>query len=220
METLMELFDISKSYGKNKALINIDIKIPVDEIVGLIGPNGSGKTTILNIILGIIRQDKGTISKSKNIRVGSCILTKGFIPEFTTRQNISIARTILGASKTQMDDIIDEFSLEPILKHPFAKLSTGMQQIVALSIAFMANPQLVILDEPINGLDVDHILFFRDYLEDKKGKTTILMASHILSELEKTCTYAYFMKNGSVVRHGSYDTIINEFGSFENAYLK
>jgi ABC-2 type transport system ATP-binding protein len=218
MESLIELKGISKSFGSKKVLNGIDFVISKHDIVGLIGPNGSGKTTLINIILRIIRQNEGSLLIREGLKIGSCLLTKGMFTEFSVWRNLSIAQTMLGASKEQLEVIIEEFNLKAILPIQFSKLSTGMQQIVALSISFMGDPELVILDEPINGLDIDHIIFFRDFLEKQKGKRTILMASHILSELERSCTYAYFIKDGVIAHHGSQISIINKFGSFEQAY--
>lgn len=219
MASLIELNSISKSFGKKQVLNQIDFSIPRDEIIGLIGPNGSGKTTLINIILGIIKQHQGKIKIKEGLRIGSCVLTKGLFPEFSVSRNLSIAQTILGASIAQRNVIVEKFNLKEILPVQFSKLSTGMQQIVALSISFMGDPDLVILDEPINGLDIDHIIFFRKFLEAQKKKRTILIASHTLSELEKTCTYVYFIKSGTITHHGSQASIINKFGSFEAAYL-
>ncbi|MBN8578754.1 MAG: ABC transporter ATP-binding protein [Cytophagales bacterium] len=219
MEALIELNNVSKSFGEKQVLKNVKFCIPQGEIIGLIGPNGSGKTTIINIILGIIKQTQGQLKIKEGLKIGSCVLTMGIFPEFSVSRNLSIAQTILGASITQRNNIIEAFNLNEILSVRFSKLSTGMKQIVALSISFMGDPDLVILDEPLNGLDVDHIIFFRNFIETQKGKRTIFIASHILSELEKTCTHVVFIKGGTIIRNGSKDSILNEFGSFEAAYL-
>lgn len=194
-------------------------------VYGLLGPNGSGKTTTLGMLLGVIRQSEGSFSwfgngeKDENRRrIGALLETPNFYPYLTARQNLALVAQIKGIDlQTTSDDpnvqSIDEIlTLVGLIERADSKFSTyslGMKQRLAIGATLIGNPEVLVLDEPTNGLDPQGIAEIRELINDI-GKTgrTIIIASHILDEIEKVCTHCAILRKGQLLRTGTIDEII------------
>ena len=196
LEFIVKSQKLNKRYGETIALKNVDIAIKRGSIYGLVGNNGAGKTTFLKIISGLTAADSGTFSllgadnaagyRSVRKRTGAIIENPGFYPKMTAKQNLEYYRIQRGIpGKETVDELLCLVGLEHAAKKKFASLSLGMKQRLAIALAVMHDPELLILDEPINGLDPIGIAEVRAFIRalcDERGKT-ILISSHILSEI-------------------------------------
>ncbi len=207
---ILQINNLSKRYGAIQALNSLSLYLEQGNVLGILGPNGSGKTTTLAIILGIIKADGGSFrwfdgleNETVNQRIGTLLESPYFYPYLTVLQNLKI----IGEIK----DIIDYAEFERVLKvtnlyerqhSQFSTLSFGMKQRLALAVVLLGDPAVLIFDEPTNGLDPEGIAEVREIIkaEAAKGKT-IILASHILDEVEKVCTHVAILKKGNLVAH-------------------
>lgn len=217
MEAILNINGISKRYGKVKALNNLSLQINRGEIYGILGPNGSGKTTTLGILLGVLNADSGsyswngkTPSKYDRKNIGSLLETPNFYPYLTARQNLSIVCKVKEVSQSEVDRVLSIVDLINRADSKFKTFSLGMKQRLAIASALLGNPETLVLDEPTNGLDPQGIAEIRTIILDlaKKGKT-IIMASHILDEVEKTCTHVAVLKLGNLLTYGPIQSVLN-----------
>jgi len=197
MEYIIETKNLTKSYGTSTVVDNINIHVPKGEIYGLLGRNGAGKTTIMRMLLGLATPTNGEIKlfgknyrqrpKEAYRRIGSIIETPGFYENLTGKENLKIlAKLRRQHKKDSVQTALTIVGLENETQKTFGNYSLGMKQRLGIAAAVMHEPELLILDEPINGLDPVGITVVRNYLEmlcREKG-TTILISSHILSEIE------------------------------------
>lgn len=210
------LENISKRFGVKTVLNSVNLDIRTNEIIGLIGPNGSGKTTLLNVMMGLIRPDAGTITISCKLSAG--VSRKGFFGGMTVTDNLKVYAHLKRLSDSDIDKVIQLFDID-FGKTNFGKLSAGMKQRVALAQAFMGNPDLILLDEPTNHLDIDSIFKLRSAIEERKKEgTTFIIASHVLTELEKLCDRALFLFKGEIVKRIEASEL--GFTNLEAEYLK
>ena len=216
--TILEINKLSKKYKDVLALDRLSLKVEKGTVFGLLGPNGSGKTTTLGILLGVLRQSAGSYSWFKNgdatenrLRIGALLETPNFYPYLTAIQNLEIVAKI-----KKIDNPIDR--IESVLKvvnlyerkdSDFKTYSLGMKQRLAIAGALLNDPEVLVLDEPTNGLDPQGIAEIRELIIkiSKEGKT-IIIASHILDEIEKVCTHVAILKFGDLIRQGSIGEII------------
>ena len=214
---VLEINNISKSYGKLKALDNLNLTVEAGQIMGLLGPNGSGKTTTLGIILGILKSDSGSFSWFENkyagkhrLRIGSILETPNFFPYLNADENLDIVRQIKKAPRQNFDDLLDLVQLTKRRKSKFRTYSLGMKQRLAIAATLIGDPEVVIFDEPTNGLDPQGIQEVRSTLMKiaSKGKT-VIMASHILDEVEKICSHVTIIKKGKLLASGPVGSILN-----------
>ncbi|BDR76877.1 ABC transporter ATP-binding protein [Clostridium tetani] len=211
-DTVLKIKNITKKYHNHLAVNNVSMEINQGEIYGLIGKNGAGKTTLLRMICGLTIPSIGEISlfnetsqnglnKSRR-RTGSIIETPSFFPYLSAKKNLEYYRIQKGiAEKNCVDEIIKAVNLEDAGNKKFKNFSLGMKQRLGLALALMANPDLLILDEPINGLDPTGIVEFREILLklNKERNTTIIISSHILGELSQMATMYGFINKGELV---------------------
>ena len=197
MNYAIQTEQLTKKYGAQYAVENISIHVPKGKIYGLLGRNGAGKTTIMKMLLGLTKPTCGEIKilgkslqgneKKLLPRIGSLIESPGFYPNLTGTENLHVFATLRGVPNTHaVKDALDLVGLPYKDKKPFSQYSLGMKQRLAIALAIMPDPELLILDEPVNGLDPIGIAEIRTFLRricDEKGKT-ILISSHILSEIE------------------------------------
>ncbi len=178
---LFNVYNLSKTFGQRKILSNIDFAIDHGEIIGLIGPNGSGKT----ILLGMTRPTSGSFTTGKNLNIGMAIARTGFFDDMTVIRNIQHHATLLGLDQKRIDEGLSVFAID-YLHVNYSALSSGMKQRVSLLLAFARHNDLVFLDEPTNHLDIDSILNLRNLiLKEKAARTSFLITSHVLSALKK-----------------------------------
>ena len=198
---ILSLKNIAKTYGKEQVLHNVSFDIEQGEICGLIGENGAGKTTLMRILLGLIRADKGEIESVSQHKIGSIIESPALYPNLTGRQHLQYYKTRFGL-KTDIVKMLELVHLpEPSWDRKVKNYSLGMKQRLSIAIALLDNPELIILDEPVNGLDPQGISDLRKMilsLRDQLG-VTFLISSHILSELEFITDKYIIMKQGKIL---------------------
>lgn len=207
---VIEVSELSKHYGAKKAVDGISFSVAEGQVFGFLGPNGSGKTTTIGLLLGIINKTKGRIKlfesddlDSARLRIGATLETPNFYPYLSGRDNLRIVAKIKGASETQIENALKLVDLSARANSLFRTYSLGMKQRLALAAATLSNPDLVILDEPTNGLDPDGIRDVRQIIKRlaDEGKT-IFLSSHLLSEVEQVCTDVAVIKSGKLLKIG------------------
>ena len=210
-EYIIQSHGLTKMYGQTAALKNADIRVRKGSIYGLVGNNGAGKTTFLKILTGWIRPTAGSFTmlgesteagyRKARTRIGSIIEAPGFYPKLTAKQNLEYYRLQRGIpGKETVDNVLEMVGLSQAAGKKFCKLSLGMKQRLGLGLALMGEPELLILDEPINGLDPAGIVEVRNLLLklNKEKGVTILISSHILTELENIATDYGFLNTGEL----------------------
>jgi ABC-2 type transport system ATP-binding protein len=214
---ILQTHNLTKTYGNITALDNLDFVVEQGQIMGLLGPNGSGKTTTLGIILGVLRQSSGEFTWFDNpddpthrLRIGSILETPNFFPYLDADRNLDIVRQIKQVDKQSFDDLLDFVKLKKRRKSKFSTYSLGMKQRLAIAATLIGDPDVVIFDEPTNGLDPEGIAEVRDTLKRiaSQGKT-VIMASHMLDEVEKICTHVTIIKKGKMRATGPVGAILS-----------
>ncbi|MDF1674023.1 MAG: ATP-binding cassette domain-containing protein [Vicingaceae bacterium] len=218
MTAILNINGISKSYKKVKALNNLSLQINQGEVYGILGPNGSGKTTTLGIILDVLKPDSGNYSwfgnspnKESRKKIGSLLETPNFYPYLTARQNLSLVCKIKQVEESEVDRVLTVVNLIERANSKFKTFSLGMKQRLALGSALLGNPDVLVLDEPTNGLDPQGIAEVRTIIKGlaAQGKT-IIMASHILDEVEKICSHVAVLKQGNLLTFGPIQAVLNK----------
>ena len=218
MNYILQINGISKTYKTVKALKEVTLNIPKGSVYGILGPNGSGKTTLLSIILDVIHADHGSYSwfngeQSENHRkrMGALLETPNFYHYLSGLDNLKIAARIKEKNDADLDAILKTVGLYDRRASAFSSYSLGMKQRLAIGSALIGNPEVLILDEPTNGLDPTGIAEVRELIQDLNEKgITIILASHLLSEVEKVCTDVAILKNGNVLNEG---TVLETLGT-------
>jgi ABC-2 type transport system ATP-binding protein len=211
-EYILQTFNFTKQYGNNTAVNSVNMKIKKGDIYGFIGRNGAGKTTMIKMITGLVTPTKGEIElfshkSEKNInaglpRIGSIIEHPALYPDFTAYENMELRGKLLGIpDKKVIDSILKTVELSDGGKKKVKNFSLGMRQRLGLALALLGNPDFLILDEPINGLDPEGIADMRKLLKrlNEEQGITILISSHILGELSKLATRYGVINNGTLV---------------------
>jgi ABC-2 type transport system ATP-binding protein len=216
---IISLNGISKSIDKTEILKDITIEIYNNSIVGLVGPNGSGKTTFLNILLGLIRPNVGTITKCNDIEIGLAIGLDGFFNDLNVVKNLKILNEIRGSKPKNNNymDILQNLGFTEYEKK-FRHLSLGNKQKVNIASAFIGNPKLIILDEPYNGLDIDSVFQLRDIIISQKEISSFIITSHNLNEIEKVADRILLIRNGSVILNDTTENILRNYENLESQY--
>ncbi|NFS08669.1 ABC transporter ATP-binding protein [Clostridium botulinum] len=217
MENILKTYNLTRKYGTTAVVDNINMNIKKGEIYGFLGRNGAGKTTTLRMIMGLIYPTKGEYELfGKKIgdrevfgRIGAIIETPGFYPNLTARENLDIHRRLMGIpNKEYVDEALDIVGLTnyDIKKKKVKKYSLGMKQRLGVARALLHKPELLILDEPTNGLDPVGIKEMRETLLDlnKKKEITILVSSHILGEIQQLATKIGIIHNGKLLEEIDY----------------
>ncbi|NDA60831.1 MAG: ABC transporter ATP-binding protein [Chitinophagia bacterium] len=224
METILQIADVNKSYGSIKALKEVSFSVPRGSIFGILGPNGSGKTTLLGILLQILHADSGIIRWThpegrpiqKN-EIGAFLETPNFYHYLSGYQNLSITQAISGRStKQEIEILLQQLKLSERKNSAFSTYSLGMKQRLAIAAALLGHPPVLILDEPTNGLDPEGIAEIRQLIVElaKKG-ITIILASHLLDEVEKICTHVAILKKGQLITTGPIQHLMGNQEIFE-----
>jgi len=218
MGTILEIKGLTKKYGPVTALNNLNLTIESGNIYGLLGPNGSGKTTTLGIILGILRQDGGDFTwfdgrygDKYRMPIGAILETPNFYPYLDADDNLDIIADIKKVDKPDITKLLELVNLAHRRKSKFRTYSLGMKQRLAIAATLIGDPDVVIFDEPTNGLDPEGIAEVRNILLKvaDTGKT-VIMASHILDEVEKICSHVAILKNGRLLATGPVGSILND----------
>lgn len=223
MNNVITTYNVKKTYGKFFALDNISITVKKGEIYGLVGRNGAGKTTLLRIITGQTTSTSGELNilnettksglNSSRKRTGALIETPSFYPYLTARKNLEYYRLQLGIpGKTCIDKVLSLVNLNDTKNKKFKSFSLGMKQRLGLALALLNDPDILILDEPINGLDPIGIAEFRSILLklNEEKNITIIISSHLLEELSSIATNFAFIDNGSIIEEISSKELKNK----------
>lgn len=214
---VLEISSLSKKYGNITALSDLNLTIEAGNVYGLLGPNGSGKTTTLGIILGILAKDSGSYrwfdglyGEKHRMKIGSILETPNFYPYLNADENLEIVSHIKKVPDTDFGHLLELVNLKERRKSKFNTYSLGMKQRLAIAATLIGEPEVLIFDEPTNGLDPQGIAEVRDILKGiaSSGKT-VLMASHILDEVEKICSHVAIIKKGKLLASGPVGSIIN-----------
>jgi len=218
VETILNVNSISKVYGSITAVDNLSFSVQRGDVVGVLGPNGSGKTTTLSIILSVINASGGNFSwfdglkgESANRRIGSLLEVPYFYPYLNLEKNLQITALARGYGESDIQRVLDEVGLLKRSKSQFHTLSLGMKQRLAIASTLLGEPEVLVLDEPTNGLDPEGIAEVREVIK-KQASTgkTIIMASHILDEVEKVCPRVIILKKGKCIASGKVAELLNE----------
>ena len=223
---VIDTTELSKRYGRRHAnsVLALDrVSFTVDEgqVFGFLGPNGSGKTTTIGLLLGIINPSGGSFrlfgaSDSKGLlaarlRIGATLETPNFYPYMSGRDNLRIVASIKGVDRPRIEQCLELVGLAERAKHRFKTYSLGMKQRLALAATMLNDPELIILDEPANGLDPQGMHEIREIIGilASRGKT-IFLSSHLLGEVERTCSHVAIVREGRIVAHGSVEEVVRE----------
>jgi len=215
--SVLAIENLSKNYGGIKALQNISFAVPPQTVFGILGPNGSGKTTLLGIVMDVLKASSGTYSwngeqSSVAIRksIGTLLETPNFYHYLSAEDNLKIAAKIKGKGEDNIDNVLKVVNLYQRKSSKFSTYSLGMKQRLAIASALLGDPDILVFDEPTNGLDPAGIAEIRELIKDlnRKGKT-IIMASHILDEVEKVCTHVAIIQKGVLKTVGSVKEVMN-----------
>lgn len=218
METVLQLDGVSKAYKQVKALKQVSLSIPRGSVFGILGPNGSGKTTLMSIVLDVLGADAGTYSwfnqppsADARKRIGSLLETPNFYHYLSAVDNLKITSAISGRGNDQaIDEVLEIVKLTERKKSKFSTYSLGMKQRLAIAGALLGNPEVLLLDEPTNGLDPVGILEIRELIKKLADRgITIIIASHLLDEVEKICTHVAILKRGSLITSGPVDEVLS-----------
>ena len=229
--TIVELNDISKVYTRQTALSSVNLTIDEGSIFGLLGPNGAGKTSIISILLGLTRQSSGNFSlfgekiSDENLpsfltQVGAVFERPVFYPQFSASFNLRLLGGV-AATAGRILEVSELVGLRSRIDDKVGVYSMGMRQRLAFALAVINKPKLLVLDEPTNGLDPLGIADLRRMVRSIQASgTTVLLASHLLTEVEKICTDIAILDKGQVVTKGSMLELLPEKGSsLEDLFL-
>lgn len=223
-QILLELNDLSKTYGRIKAVNQLTFTLKKGHSYALLGPNGSGKSTTLGMILNVVNPSSetfrwfdGQLSTTEALKkIGAIIERPNFYPYMTALQNLELICKIKQCSQTPIQEKLELVGLWERKDSKFSTFSLGMKQRLAIAAALINNPELLILDEPTNGLDPEGIHQIRKLIKKIAAEgTTILLASHLLDEVEKICSHVIILKEGVKYYEGTVNGIHKSYGYFE-----
>ena len=224
MEIILSIKNLNKRYGSLQALKNVSFEIHKGNVYGILGPNGSGKSTTLGIILNVVNKTSGEYSWFSGAmqthealkKVGAIIERPNFYPYMTAKENLELVCKIKGINYAKVNEKLELVGLVDRQDSKFSTFSLGMKQRLAIASALLNDPEILILDEPTNGLDPQGIHQIRDIIKYIAAQgTTILLASHLLDEVEKVCTHALVLRKGEVLYSGLVDGMSANEGFFE-----
>jgi ABC-2 type transport system ATP-binding protein len=214
METILSISNLHKKYGKVHAVNNVSLEIQKGNVYGILGPNGSGKSTTLGIVLNVVNKTSGEFgwfggkveTHEALKKVGAIIERPNFYPYMTAQENLKLVCDIKGISYQKITEKLAVVGLEERKDSKFSTFSLGMKQRLAIASALLNDPEILILDEPTNGLDPQGIHQIRDIIKKIASQgTTILLASHLLDEVEKVCSHVLVLRKGQILYSGLVD---------------
>lgn len=216
--TIIETFNLSKRFGKTLAVDNISFTVEPGQVFGFLGPNGSGKTTTIGMILGITTPTSGEfrlfhgntphdLFRARK-RIGATLEQPNFYPYLTGRDNLKVVAGIKGQDNAAIETALELVDMAGRADKEFKTFSLGMKQRLALAAAMLGDPELLILDEPTNGLDPEGMVEIREFIIRLAGMgKTIFLASHLLTEVERVCSHVAIIKNGHLLKTGTVDDV-------------
>lgn len=222
---VLEIKNLTKSYGRLTALSAFSLKVFPGEICGILGPNGSGKTTTLGIILDVLKANSGEYlwfgeqpTYTQRQRIGSLLEIPIFYPYLSAVNNLKIVADIKNVSYEKIDELLSVVRLSERKNSKFKTFSLGMKQRLAIAAALIGDPEVLILDEPTNGLDPKGIAEMRELIIDiSKRGITIILASHLLDEVQKICSHVVVLSKGKKLSDGKVSDVLNTTPAMELA---
>ena len=216
----IEVTNISKSYGAQKALDNISFSIKKGEIVGFLGPNGAGKSTLMKILTTYINADEGTAivnGNDVNTQQKAVQLSIGYLPEHNplyldlyVREYLAFNADVYKVAKSRIEEVIQLTGLSTESHKKIGQLSKGYRQRVGLANALLHNPDVLILDEPTTGLDPNQLMEIRNVIKNVGKDKTVFLSTHIMQEVEAICDRVIIINNGKIVTDKKLDNLISE----------
>lgn len=208
---ILSIQQVSKAYGPVKALKGVSFDVPEGSVFGVLGPNGSGKTTLLGILLDVLQADGGSFRwfdgmnhAAARQQIGSLLETPNFYHYLSAVQNLEITARIKGRGTDDIDRVLEVVRLSQRKDSRFSTYSLGMKQRLAIANALLGKPKVLLLDEPTNGLDPEGIAEIRELIQElNRQGITVIMASHLLDEVEKVCTHVAVLQRGDLLVSGN-----------------
>jgi len=215
--SVLTVENLSKSYGRIHALNNVSFTVPEGSVFGILGPNGSGKTTMLGTIMDILKPTSGSYklfdeapSELQRRKIGTLLETPNFYHYLSGEKNLEIAAEIKQHGKEDIQKVLEVVDLSRRKDSKFSTYSLGMKQRLAIASCLLGNPNVLVFDEPTNGLDPVGIAEIRDLMKNLSGQgKTIIMASHLLDEVEKVCTHVAILRRGELITSGNVNEILS-----------
>lgn len=223
-QPILTINNLTKKFGYLTAVKDLSFTINKGNVYGILGPNGSGKSTTLGIVLNVVNKTSGdfhwfdgnTTTHDALKQVGAIIERPNFYPYMTAAENLKLVCRIKGVDYSKIDEKLEVVGLLDRKNHQFKTYSLGMKQRLAIASALLNDPEILILDEPTNGLDPQGIHQIRKIIKEIAANgTTILLASHLLDEVEKVCSHVVVLRKGEKLYSGRVDEMINSYGYFE-----
>ncbi|WP_405081193.1 ABC transporter ATP-binding protein [Paenibacillus chitinolyticus] len=223
-EMIIQTFGLSKQYKRRSAVDNVNLQIRKGDIYGFLGPNGAGKTTTIRMLLGLIRPTKGTVQLfGKDLRkeklailrkVGSLVEYPSYYGHLTAYENLEAIRRILDVPKQRIDEVLAIVRLTKEAKRPVKGYSLGMKQRLGIAAALLGSPELLVLDEPTNGLDPSGILEIRELIKSMPQQygVTVLVSSHLLSEVDQMASRVGIIRGGSMIFEDTIESLRRKAG--------
>ena len=217
MSAVLSVQSITKFYGPIRALNDVSFTVPKGSVFGILGPNGSGKTTLLGIVMDILKPTKGTYlwngkpgSNEQRKQIGTLLETPNFYHYLSGQRNLQIAAAIKERGKKDIPKVLEKVNLFQRKDSKFSTYSLGMKQRLAIASTLLGDPDILVFDEPTNGLDPAGIAEIRQMMIDlnRQGKT-VIMASHILDEVEKVCTHVAILQKGDLKTVGTVKEVLS-----------
>lgn len=227
MDAILTINNLTKKFGYVTAVQDLTFTINKGNVYGILGPNGSGKSTTLGVVLNVVNKTSGDFhwfdgnitTHSALKKVGAIIERPNFYPYMTAFQNLKLVCKIKGVDESKINEKLELVGLLDRKNHKFRTYSLGMKQRLAIASALLNDPEILILDEPTNGLDPQGIHQIRELIKEIANKgTTILLASHLLDEVEKVCSHVVVLRKGEKLYSGRVDEMISSHGFFELKY--
>lgn len=224
----LQIINLTKKFGEQTALNNINISIDNNEIIGLLGPNGAGKSTLMKSIVGALKIDEGEIIfNNKNITEHEIESKKniGFLPEnnplyleMYVKEYLQFVANIHKISESRVEEVIKLVGITPEKSKKISQLSKGYKQRVGLAQAIIHQPDLLILDEPTNGLDPNQIIEIRNVIKEIGKEKTVLLSTHIMQEVEALCSRVILIHKGNILQDCAIEEFKGKFDSLEEAF--
>jgi ABC-2 type transport system ATP-binding protein len=224
LETILTIENLNKRFGAVHAVNNVSLEIQKGNVYGILGPNGSGKSTTLGIVLNVVNRTSGEYrwfggkleTHEALKKVGAIIERPNFYPYMTAQENLELVCKIKGTPNSKVHEKLEVVGLLERKDSKFSTFSLGMKQRLAIASALLNDPEILILDEPTNGLDPQGIRQIREIIKQIASQgTTILLASHLLDEVEKVCSHVLVLRKGEVLYAGKVDSMMANEGFFE-----
>lgn len=219
MEYIVKTEGLTKNFGKEQAVVELDMSIKKGEIYGFLGPNGAGKTTTIRMLLGLMKPTHGSVHifqkdlKKERInilkKVGSLVENPSYYPHLTAYENLEALRKVLGASESRIHEVLEVVRLSDVANKKVKGFSLGMKQRLGIAASLLNQPELLILDEPTNGLDPSGIIEIRQLIERLPAEygMTVLISSHLLSEIDQIATTVGIMVKGKMIFQDSIEVM-------------